>query len=206
LFVDRWKGDILKLPILPAGIASARLVTGGTITLEPDSENLVLHVPAIFHRPVATIVELTLNQEAMSLPVIEVPEPTNLALGKPVQVSSIWTGRESELDKAHITDGDLDTTWAAEEKARDGWVTVDLGNEIEVRQAMLSDLPFHRTQAFDLEAQVDGKWKKIAEGKTIGDGLQMEFEPVRTRLFRLNIRQASDTPTLSEFQLFNDKS
>jgi alpha-L-fucosidase len=206
LFVDRWKGDTLKLPILPAGIVSARLVTGGTITLEPDSENLVLHVPAIFHRPVATIVELTLNQEAMSLPVIEVPEPTNLALGKPVQVSSIWTGRESELDKAHITDGDLDTTWAAEEKARDGWVTVDLGNEIEVRQAMLSDLPFHRTQAFDLEAQVDGKWKKIAEGKTIGDGLQMEFEPVRTRLFRLNIRQASDTPTLSEFQLFNDKS
>jgi len=205
LFVDRWKGDTLKLPPLPAGMVSARLVTGGTITLEPDGKNLVLHVPAIFHRPVATIVELTLNQEAMSLPVIEVPEPINLALGKPVQVSSTWPGRESELNKAHITDGDLDTTWAAEEKARDGWVTVDLENEIEVRQARLSDSPYHRTQAFDLEAQVDGKWKKIAEGRTIGDGLRLEFEPVRARLFRLNIRQAGDTPTLSEFQLFNDK-
>jgi hypothetical protein len=182
-----------------------RLVTGGTVTIEPDSKNLVLHVPEIFHRPIATIVELTLNQEAMSLPVIDVPQPTNLAFGKPVEVSSIWPGRESELNKTYITDGDLDTTWAAQEKARDGWVTVDLGNEVEVRQALLSDSPYHRTQAFDLEAQVDGKWKKIAEGNTIGDGLQMEFEPVRARLFRLNIRRASDTPTLSEFQLFKDE-
>jgi hypothetical protein len=56
-----------------------------------------------------------------------------------------------------------------------------------------------------LEAQVDGNWKKISEGKTIGDRLEVEFEPVRARLFRLNIRRASDTPTLSEFQLFNDQ-
>jgi len=131
--------------------------------------------------------------------------PRPQAIDHSATVSSTWPGRESELNKAHITDGDFDTTWATEEKARDGWVTVDLENEIEVRQARLSDSPYHRTQAFDLEAQVDGKWKKIAEGKTIGDGLQIEFEPVRARLFRLNIRQAGDTPTLSEFQLFNDK-
>ncbi|HEX4264036.1 MAG TPA: discoidin domain-containing protein [Verrucomicrobiae bacterium] len=121
-----------------------------------------------------------------------------------MEVSSVWPGRESELNQTHITDGDLDTTWAAEEKARDGWVTVDLGNEFEVGEALLSDSPFHRTQAFDLEAKVDGKWEKIAEGKTMGDGLQLEFEPVKARLFRLNIRQASDTPTLSEFQLFKE--
>ena len=202
LFVEKWKGDVVKLPDLPAKIKSARLITSGTVTIEKNGNDLLIRVPEVFHRPVATIVELTLNQSAMKLPVMEIPKPKNLALGKPVEVSSVWPGREQELDKAHITDGNPQTIWAAEEKARDGWVTVDLQSECGVGGAMLSDAPYHRTQSFDLEAQVGGEWKKIAEGTTIGDELHLEFAPVKARLFRLNIRQAGDTPTLAEFQLF----
>jgi alpha-L-fucosidase len=128
-------------------------------------------------------------------------QPKNLSLGKPVEVSSVWPGRK-ELDKSHITDGKLETTWAAEEKAREAWVIVDLQSECEVSEAMLSDAPYHRTRAFDLEAEVAGEWKTIASGKTIGDELQRTFAPVKARRFRLNIRKASDTPTLAEFQLF----
>ena len=67
--------------------------------------------------------------------------PENLALGRPVEVSSFWPGREKELDKAHITDGKSETTWAADEKARTASVTVDLQGEREVSAAMLSDAP-----------------------------------------------------------------
>lgn len=127
----------------------------------------------------------------------------NLADDKPVEVSSVWTGREDELNKSHITDGHLETLWAAAESARSAWVRVDLHKECEVSRVMLSDAPYGRTQAFDLEAQIDGgEWKKIAEGTTIGEGLNLSFPPVKARLFRLNIRRASDTPTLAEFQLF----
>lgn len=132
----------------------------------------------------------------------------NLALGKPVEVSSVWPGREDELNKSHITDGKLDTIWASEESARSAWVTVDLGTTQEVSAATLSDSPYHRTQAFNLEAKVDGEWKKLAEvtplveGTVIGDGLDISFPPVKARLFRLNITKASNTPTLAEFQLF----
>jgi alpha-L-fucosidase len=197
LFVQKWKGDALTLPALPAEVKSARVLTGGTVALD----GWTLRVPAEFHRPIATIVELTLDQDAMKLPVIVVPEPKNLARGKPVKVSSVWPGRK-ELDKSHITDGKPDTLWAAKERTREAWVTVDLQSECEVSEAILSDAPYGRTQEFDLEAQVAGESKKLAAGKTIGNELRLTFAPVKARLFRLNIRKASDTPTLAEFQLF----
>ncbi len=204
LFIQSWKGDTFTLPVLPSRVKSARLLTRGSVKVEKDDENLVVRVPRAFHRATATIVELTLDGDAMKLPVIQVPGPKNLALGKPVEVSSFWPGRQEELNKTHITDGNRATLWASEEKARDGWVTVDLQQECEVSEAMLSDAPYARIQAFDLEAQVGGEWKKVAEGSTIGSKLSLEFAPVRARLFRLNIRKASDTPTLAEFQLFGN--
>jgi alpha-L-fucosidase len=79
-----------------------------------------------------------------------------------------------------------------------------LQEEHEVSSAMLSDAPHNRTRAFDLEAQVDGEWKKIAEGTTIGEELYLSFPPVKAQLFRLNIRKADDTPDLAEFQLFGE--
>jgi alpha-L-fucosidase len=205
LFVSKWKDDAIKLPALPAQIQSARLITGGTVTHEENGGNMLIHVPELFHRGKATIVELTLNESALNLPLIEVPEPKNLALGKPVEVSSVWPGREQELNKTNITDGNSDSTWAAEEKARDGWVTVDLQSEREVDGAMLSDAPFNRTQSFNLEAKVGDEWKKLTEGTTIGKELYLDFKPVKARLFRVNIRKTSDTPTLAEFQLFKDE-
>jgi alpha-L-fucosidase len=204
LFIQRWKGDASKLPVLPCAVKSARLLTRGNVKVEKDSGDLVVHVPEDFHRPIATIVELTLDGDSIRLPVIQVPDPKNLALGKPVEVSGFWPGREEELNKTHITDGNPATLWASNEEARDAWVTVDLQKECEVSQAMLSDAPYGRTQAFDLEAQVGGEWRKVAQGTTIGIKLYLEFPPLKARLFRLNIRKASDTPTLAEFQLFGN--
>jgi arylsulfatase A-like enzyme len=141
--------------------------------------------------------ELAAAGDTLSL---EKPRPS-LSAGKPVEVSSVWPGRK-ELDKSHITDGKLETTWAAEERARTAWVTVDLQSECEVSEAMLSDAPYHRTREFDLEAQVAGDWKKLVAGKTIGNELHLSFAPVKARRFRLDIRKAANTPTLAEFQLF----
>ena len=73
----------------------------------------------------------------MKLPVVEVPKRKNFAPNKPVEVSSVWPGRsEQELNPKNVTDGVPETIWAAEEKARDGWVTVDLQNECEICEAL----------------------------------------------------------------------
>ena len=202
VFVTRWTRDLVTLPALLAKVKSARLVTRGTVSFEDGGDKWTLRVPEQFHRPAATIVELTLDRDAMKLPVVEVLGPKNLALNKPVKVSSFWPGRERELNPRHVTDGKPGTIWAAKEKDRTAWVTVDLERECEVSEAMLSDEPYARTQAFELEAEVGGQWKKLAAGAGIGDELNLEFSPVKARRFRLKIRKASDTPTLAEFQLF----
>lgn len=202
LFVTRWRGDELALPALPGSVKSARLLTRGEVTVNQNSDCWTVRVPEPFRRPVATIVELTLDREAMALPVVEVPEPKPVSQGKPVTVSGVWPGREKELAPSHITDGNPGTIWATEEIARNGWVTVDLQSECEVSEAMLSDAPYGRIQSFELEAQVAGEWRKIAEGEAIGPALHLDFTPTKARFFRLNIRKASATPTLAEFQLF----
>ena len=131
-----------------------------------------------------------------------IPTPANHALGKPVKVSTTWPGREKELAPAHITDGQSDTTWAAEEPAREAWVVVDLQTEVEVSRAVLSDAPYGRVREFDLEARVNGQWQKLAAGTTLGTRKELVFGPVTAREFRLNIRKAAGTPTLAEFELY----
>jgi hypothetical protein len=107
--------------------------------------------------------------------------------------------------KVHVTDGKVDTVWATEEKALSGWATVDLEQEYEVSETLLSDAPYGRTQVFDLEAKVNGEWKKISSGSAVGNELRLSFEPVKARYFRLNIRKASDTLGVAEFQLLGKR-
>jgi alpha-L-fucosidase len=211
VFMTHWSGGTLKLPALSANVTSARIVgkeTGETLFFTPTDSLWTVRVPQALSGAQILVVELVLDHDVMNLPIarnlptVEVSTVPSLSQGKPVEVSSVWPGREVELNNLHITDGKLYALWAAEESARSAWVTVDLRTVQEASSAMLSDAPYGRTQAFDLEARVDGDWKKIAEGTTISDRLSLSSPLVRAQLFRPNIRKASDTPTLAEFQLF----
>lgn len=109
-----------------------------------------------------------------------------------------------ELVKEHITDDSARAIWAAEEPDRKAWVALDLKEEHVVTVAMLSDAPYHRTQAFTLEAKVNGQWKPLAAGTAIGDRCNLTFDPVTARVFRLTLDKTSDTPTLADFQLLGE--
>ena len=141
--------------------------------------------------------------DVMSAPVKEVPGPRELSKGKPVEVSSFWAGRP-ELDKSHITDGNPGTMWATEEKARSGSVTVDLGQAATVTGRRLSDAPYGRIRKFDIEVEVGNAWKRVANGTTIGGAGRVDFDPVTARRVRLNIREASDTPTIAEMTVVGE--
>jgi hypothetical protein len=92
--------------------------------------------------------------------------------------------------------------WAAEESARAATVTINLEAEQQISEIVLSDAPYGRTREFDVEAKTPDGWRKIATGTTIGGGLRLPVENVRANALRLNIRKATDTPTLADFQIF----
>jgi len=136
-------------------------------------------------------------------PLAVFPAPKNLALGRPVTVSGEWPGREKELSKSHVNDGDFDTIWAgADAKARDGWVQIDLGEEHDVEAVLLDDHTYNRTRKYKVQAQVGGQWQTLSAGTTIGSRKRDTFPPVRARLFRLVIQESTDTPAVNEFQIF----
>lgn len=167
------------------------------LNVESSASGATISLPAQAPDPVDTVVALEIEGEPQVTAL-----PKNLALGKTVEVSSSSPGPKNEFRPEFITDGKVETFWSAEEKARSAWVVLDLRNDTEVKEAVLYEAPQDRIQSFDLEAKVDGQWKKIAAGQAIGPELHLTFTPVKARLFRLNIRKAADTPTLAEIQLY----
>ena len=56
---------------------------------------------------------------------------------------------------------------------------------------------------FEILVCKDDKWETISVGTKIGKA-ELAFEPVRARLFRLNILEAVEVPTILEFELFSE--
>jgi alpha-L-fucosidase len=157
-------------------------------------------LPALAPDPIASVLVVETDS-----PIVRVPAPKNLALGKTVTVSGEWKGREKQLSKDFVNDGDFGTMWAGPgETVRDGWVQIDFDAGTEISSALLDDHSYNRIQKYDLQALLDGQWKTLASGTTIGSHKREFFASVKARSFRLVIHESTDTPTLNEFQLFGE--
>ena len=200
LHVFQWPADGRLTVPLTSKVKRACLLAdpGQGLAVTPTAKGVEIAVPATAPDPIASVVVVELDG-----PLAVLPAPKNLALGKEVTVSGEWKGREEELSKHHANDGDFNSIWAgADAQARAGWVQIDLGAAQEVAAALLDDHSYNRTQKFEVQAQVGGAWKTLASGTTIGSRKRVTFPPVTARLFRLNILEATDTPVVNEFQLF----
>jgi len=203
LFLQSGRPETVKLPALSVGVKSAKLLNGGKLTVTEQGGQVVLKVPANQRQPMFTVIELTMNASVAKMPVMPVPGLKNVSLGKPATVSSFWPGRP-ELDAKHITDGNMGSMWASAEKERSGTVTVDLGQNTEVSAVNLSDAPYGRIKKFDIEVEVGKSWKRVASGTTIGGNCRVNFDAVTTSRVRVNIRDASDTPTIAEMTVLGE--
>ena len=126
-----------------------------------------------------------------------------LATAKPAKASSVW-GPGYEADQAF--DGDDSTRWGAAPGSRSGWLEVDLGSEQTVTRAYIDEAGFSRTRRFELQARQGDGWTNIATGTLLGDKRGIPFQtPVKARIFRLDILEASEVPTISEFPLFGSE-
>jgi hypothetical protein len=91
--------------------------------------------------------------------------------------------------------------WATEERAREGVVTLELGAVHILTGLVLSDAPYGRIRSFAVEARRDGIWSEVASGTTIGANHRVALPDLGADGLRLVIRDATDTPTLADFQV-----
>ncbi len=121
-------------------------------------------------------------------------------VGAKATASSIWPQPGYEADKAF--DDDWSTRWGAEQTARAGWLERDLGEETTVTGVLLDEGGFDRIRKFEIQARIDGAWKPVVSGTTVGrDHLVSFATPATAHVFRIAILEATDVPTVAEFHL-----
>ena len=70
---------------------------------------------------------------------------------------------------------------------------------------MISEAYSPRVERFELQRRDGDAWKPFARGRRIREELILQFEPITAQVIRLNILEASEGPTIWEFQLFEAK-
>lgn len=128
-------------------------------------------------------------------------EPILLSARKPIIASSTYGGKGYDARKAN--DNDLMTRWASAGDAREGTLTVDLGEEREIGRVWLAESDFANTREFAIEAEAGGVWREIARGSAIGADRTLDFPKLKTRQVRLHVLKADGPININEFQVLS---
>ena len=147
------------------------------------------------------MVELKVTPESRrkDIQVMDVTEVQPEGLIQPEMKATASNSYGGEYVAASAIDGDPQTRWAC--MARQGWLEVDLGKPMTFSRASISEAFSPRVQEFELQAKEGDGWKTFYKGTTLGINFQARFAPVTAQFVRLNVLQASDEPTIWEFQL-----
>ena len=127
----------------------------------------------------------------------------NRALHRPVAVSNI-RGRSSRFSPLHLTDGKKETYWATDDSLTTATIEVLLDAHAPVRYLVVQEYIAlgQRVKNFAVDVQVDGNWKEVLKGTTIGYKRILELGSIATRRVRLRILDARGCPLLSNLEIY----
>ncbi len=134
---------------------------------------------------------------------IDNPPPPPLTAGKPAKASNVYKG-QAQYGAAAAADDSLATRWATDDGVTNAWLEVDLGEPRTFSRAEIAAAypELDRLRAFRIEYRAGDEWKTAYAGGRIGAATSATFAPVTARLVRLHITEATEGPTIWEFQLF----
>ncbi len=112
--------------------------------------------------------------------------------------SARWHGIEK------TTDGKKNTYWTSEEGVEKVALEYNFTVRKKIDVVLLQEniQVGQRIERFYLEAWIAGKWRKIAEGTTVGYKRLLHFPSVRTSCIRINITKSRLNPTLTNVGFF----
>jgi alpha-L-fucosidase len=194
----------LTLPAIPAKIVSAKALTGGTAEFKQDDKGITLSVPAADRGEIDTIVVLELDSPAIDIPAVSAGSSSSSVLsGGKATASNVFQKNDSYSAGKAIDDED-ETRWATDGGTKEAWLEVDMGKPKEFSKVVIKE--WHgaegsRSKAFELQYKSGDEWKTIIKGDKIGKNFKKSFPAVTAQVVRLNILDATDGPTIEEFQL-----
>jgi len=128
---------------------------------------------------------------------------TDLALNCKVKASEV-RGDSPEYAGKNVVDGNKDTYWATDDGIKTGTLTLDLGEPKTIGYVTLQEYIKlgQRVKSFTVSAWLNGEWKQIAEGTTIGYKRILKFAPVKTDKVKVAILDSKACPVISRVSLY----
>ena len=207
LFLMNWPDDgPLVLPPIDQRITKSQTLTRGDSKVVQSADGIRITVPASDRDDIATVVVLETDGRAFDIPPVRFNLSGSVTVGQKATASNVYQNNY-RYSAGMAVDDDPETRWATDAGTKSGWLEVDLGQPATFDRVQISECVEHgqRIQKFSLQYKKDGEWTTCLDGTTIGRDYHRSFAPVSARFVRLQILQASDGPTISEFQLFAPK-
>jgi alpha-L-fucosidase len=125
----------------------------------------------------------------------------DLAKGRKVRSTST---RGKAFSPSNVSDGDPETYWAAKDQITSADVVIDLGSETEVNRIIIQEYIKlgQRIQEFNVSAFIDGQWKKLIDGTTIGHKVIRRFPIVKTSKIKVTVIRSKACPVISNIELY----
>ena len=200
LHVFEWPDQELALPSIPGKITSVKVLTGGRAQITRTARGITLSVPPKFRQAIDTIIQLKLDRSATNIPPVSVTG--SLAGDKAATASNVFQNQPGYAP-GKAFDGDPGSRWATDAGTRSAWIEVDLGRPETISRAVIDEWApgGKRIQSFELQYQAGGAWRKFHQGATVGANCAIKFPPITAQRVRLQILDATDGPTINEFEL-----
>jgi alpha-L-fucosidase len=195
-------GEKLLLPPISKKIIKSTILTGGTATVKQTGESIEISVPKAYQQELDTIIKLELDGPAGEIAPVSLPS-ASLAFEKKTRASNVFQ-KNPHYGPAMAVDDDEATRWATDSGTHQAWLEVDLGKATTFNRVKISEA-YDRVQQFELQYINNGQWRTIIDGTKIGQNYVEDFEPVKAKQVRLNILDATEGPTIWEFQLLDPK-
>ena len=204
LHVERWPGETLALPAIPARIVRGTALTGGAVAIKQTDRGIEVTLPAGDRQQIDTIIALELDRPASTIaPLAASNVSHSLAAGKKATASNAYRNM-AEFGPAKAFDDNSETRWATDSGTKSAWLEVDLGKPVAIGRGVIEQAfpELQRVRKFAIEYWQDGRWQACYRGENLGATLEATFPPITAQRVRLNISEATDGPTIWEFELY----
>jgi alpha-L-fucosidase len=128
----------------------------------------------------------------------------NLAAKSKTTASNI-RGNSKQFDAGNAIDSNKDSYWATDDDVTKASITIDLGKPTTFNRFLVQEYIRlgQRVKAFTIEALIDGKWKELAKGTTIGYKRILRFPTVKATQVRFTITDSKACPVISNIGIYD---
>jgi alpha-L-fucosidase len=128
----------------------------------------------------------------------------NLTKGAKAGATNI-RGNDKRFNAAMAFDQSKETYWTTDDNVKSAALTLDFPKPVAFNRFLVQEyIPLgQRVKSFTVDAWINGEWKKVTEGTTIGYKRILRFNTVKTTKLRVTINDAKSSPLISNLEIYN---